>query len=234
VGVEGDIGLKPLTCNAEEVRAIQNGATVLMRPVKPQPQRDETWGWSIERDKPFWIPSDTEKSGRSICSVFKTNILEALTTTLTWMCPYPVGSELWVRETWEGELYGKPIYKADYEPYKAFTGEYPLGRPDKWRSPVMMPRWASRFTLVVTGVECKQAMDITEKEARALGAEQCPYADGKVWSPPGGCSCYLQEPEPRPFACSLFAEWDSLFPAYPWESNPWLWCYQVEPEEGAK
>jgi len=68
-------------------------------------------------------------------------------------CPYSVGDRLWVREVHSMDLWiaaSHIIYRADCP-----SGEYIEAfdnRKVKWRSPIHMPRWASRLTLEITAV----------------------------------------------------------------------------------
>ncbi len=74
------------------------------------------------------------------------------------------GDLLWVRETWRhtgGNLYQ---YKATY-PNKE-------GQADAqgWRSPIFMPRKASRITLEILSIRAERLEDISEQDAIAEGA----------------------------------------------------------------
>jgi hypothetical protein len=136
----------------------------------------------------------------------------------------PVGSRLWVRETWARwtDTGGGwcVVFKADREArqelhYDAGEGD-PAGLGEivtplpaeaiAWRSPIHMPRWASRITLEITGVRVERLQEISEIDCEAeIGAE--PYSLGN-------------DAYPR------FRElWDSLnAKRAPFESNPWVWC----------
>ena len=146
--------MKPIIMSAESVRAILDGRkTQTRRVIKPQP-------WWIEPptlDGDQWIGPYTNDGNVS-------------NGTYAARCPYPIGSRLWVRETWcpyaddmtreycqtHDPEWGEPIkpavYSADYD-----MGCNPLdvGGCEKWRSPATMPRWASRITLEVTGVRAE-------------------------------------------------------------------------------
>ena len=90
-------------------------------------------------------------------------------------CPYQVGQRLWVRETWKPHCKltvdrGWIEYKADgacqivtYSPDDAY-------KPNLlWKSPIFMPRWASRITLEITNIRVERVQDITEEDAQAEG-----------------------------------------------------------------
>lgn len=78
-------------------------------------------------------------------------------------CGYSRGDLLWVKETW-------CEYDGDDCRY-----EYRADNPDplslKWRSPLFMPRVASRLSLRVIDVRVQRLHDITEEDARAEGVE---------------------------------------------------------------
>lgn len=105
-------------------------------------------------------------------------------------CPYGApGDRLWIRETWSISGNG-PFYRADT--MQPETVRY------AWRSPIFMPRWASRITLEVTDVRVERLQSITEEDARAEGVE----------------------------SVAEYAElWDSLNrKRAPWSANPYVWA----------
>jgi hypothetical protein len=150
-------------------------------------------------------------------------------------CPYPIGSRWWVRETWCpyademtkdycqahdtwcGEPVKPAVYAADYE-----KGCPPLdvGGCEKWRSPITMPRWASRITLEVTSTGAGRVQDATENDYKALGIAPDMVDSGGTY--PWGEG--INVPEYRgPF----IVHWNADNPKYPWDSNPWNWVYGV-------
>lgn len=77
-------------------------------------------------------------------------------------CPYGVvGDELWVKEAWSYLLLKTGdrgyVYKAD--------GDV-IGQ---WRSPLIMPKAASRIRLEITGIKLERLQDITEEGALREG-----------------------------------------------------------------
>ena len=90
---------------------------------------------------------------------------------------FEVGQKLWVRETWavhlrwdprkpshiDGDRVGFPWYRADGD-------NRIVERHGKWRSPLFMPRWASRINLLVKSVRVERVQNISEKDAIAEGA----------------------------------------------------------------
>jgi hypothetical protein len=97
----------------------------------------------------------------------------------------------------------------------------------KWRSPVTMPAWASRLTLLVIDVRVQRVQDISEADAVASGLLE--------WSDPprvtkkyyGATKADVWETDPRKAFARL---WDAtwLKSGFGWDSNPWVWAANVE------
>lgn len=127
--------------------------------------------------------------------------------------PYEVGMRLWVRETWlkrpdpDPELGGVEIkYKAsDHNIDPALYGG--------WKSPIYMPRWASRITLEITGVRVERLQEISYTDCcRETGSPL-------EWEGPG------PEPYHRQMHAVFALLWNEINAkrGCPWESNPWVW-----------
>jgi hypothetical protein len=149
-------------------------------------------------------------------------------------CPHGApGDRLWVRETWcqevdrDGRLIeGKALYAADGQEVFLSDGDGGTAwRPDgrarsPWRSPLFMPRWASRITLELTAVRVERLQDISEADAVAEAAP-CKMVTNLY---PEQCGCFLAEDEPTHHFALL---WDSLnAKRAPWASNPWVWVLE--------
>jgi hypothetical protein len=143
--------MKPLTLtNAEAAHLAAHDELVVVREVKPQPEPEPARFQYLKYDGGMdtawagWCP--TSNSGK--IAIFEPSI---------YGCPLGApGQRLWCRETWAdvldcghyNHLHGTGVsvlYKADGHTC-----------PDRWRSPVTMPRWASRWTVVVEDVQVKQ------------------------------------------------------------------------------
>ena len=93
-----------------------------------------------------------------------------------------VGDRLWVKETWrplEGSgLWDlRLLYQADAAEAYLQDGDYdpgdwtwPKAAETGFVTPLFMPRWASRLTLIVTDVRVQRVQCITEEDAKAEGA----------------------------------------------------------------
>lgn len=105
---------------------------------------------------------------------------------------YP-GDRLWVRETWN--KFG------DYHAYRATDEDvYP---EKKWRSPIFMPRVASRILLEITDVRVERLKEITAAD----------------------CVCEGIEFESDVFTTyNKFRRlWKSINGPESWGRNPWIW-----------
>lgn len=135
------------------------------------------------------------------------------------------GDRLWVRETWAtwmhapvlpkglgGELSRDPedwLYKAtdtdwnDMDHDRRFLAEGNAKREDGRsgnyiiRSPIHMPRWASRLTLVVTAAKIERVQEISGSDVEAEGAPNS--VDDPLW---------------------FVRLWDSVHGKGAWDSNP--------------
>lgn len=105
-------------------------------------------------------------------------------------CRYAVGRRLWVRETWAPhptETQDPPevvVYRADRaawgaDPHRPAHVNRPKPSMDldrdptlaepRWRPSLLMPRWASRLTLVVTDVRAERLTEITAEDVALEG-----------------------------------------------------------------
>lgn len=109
--------------------------------------------------------------------------------------------------------------------------------PMKWRSPIHMPRWASRLTLTVTEVRVQRVQEISEADAIAEGllvdydgdvdgdgrhiVETSYQEPGGAWIEGGPCDWYADL-------------WNSLHtkPGERWEDNPWVTAVSFETRRG--
>lgn len=141
---------------------------------------------------------------------------------------------LWVRETWA------ETDRQDGTPVVAYRagGCIAVGRDgaqgpdvllrnfawsetpyvDRWRSPIHMPRWASRILLEITGVRVERLQDINEAEALAEGvyAVQCNELGAEV-------AYYRSLFRPRDLYRLL---WESINGRGSWDANPWVWVIE--------
>jgi hypothetical protein len=147
-------------------------------------------------------------------------------------CPYGApGDRLWIRETWQrDDRDGKTAYRASPETTpKEWVNWH-------WRSPLFMPRLASRLTLEVleTRVEKLQSMPWQDALAEGIEPVECDhaYADPRL-----GCTDCMGTgllEDPRGGFADL---WDKINGArgYPWDSNPWVWVVRftrIESDDG--
>jgi hypothetical protein len=196
---------RPIIFSGPMVRAIIEGRkTQTRRVVKPQPRRaddafDGTWDWQ----NPGYYDDLT------------------MGYELMKHAPYAEGDRLWVRETWWHHKECRPPfphggpgvcvrYESEVQP-----GD-PTNAYDR-RSPIHMPRWASRLTLEVTGVRVERLQDITPDDARAEGHPHVP-----------GTERYPQEVHDDAARDWFMDLWHDLNAkrGYPWESNPWVWVVE--------
>lgn len=199
---------RPILFSGEMVRAILAGRKTQTRRVVRGVGAADYAGATWVADGDLYTPARDE-----LCR----GCLDAIGPAVR--CPYGVpGDRLWVRETWcqqacmvHGDLLpGKAHYRADGYEVRHVDG--PGKSP--WRSPLFMPRWASRITLEVTAVRVERLQDITEEDARAEGVE-----------PTVMVAAGVPEREVLVPAVGVYRNlWDRINgKRHPWASNPWVW-----------
>lgn len=141
-------------------------------------------------------------------------------------CPYgTVGSRLWVRETWaQADLRHSIVpvlYRAD--------GDAQPVLDDRWRSPIHMPRWASRLTLEILSVRVERVQAISEADARAEGVEPLPLQAGEPgawWTASVSAGAVLHGRTP---ADAFRLAWDAINgrrAGCSWAASPWVWVLE--------
>jgi hypothetical protein len=119
------------------------------------------------------------------------------TDALGEFCPYgQAGDHLWVREAHVITAGGAVLYATD-----------PRGLLNP-RSPIFMPRWASRITLEITSVRVERVQDITEADAKAEGCTGEHFdtaVSDYIW--------HWQRINGKRTGCA-------------WQDNPWVWAVE--------
>lgn len=148
---------------------------------------------------------------------------------------WQVGDRLWCKETFMFKKgadcrefcigtpqevgLGKPphfLYKADNTDE---VREYESWH--KWRSPLFMPRYASRITLEITKIRVERLQEIDLEDVMAEGIDV-------ALSPLGYDPLDLKAIENKIILDEFAGLWDSLNAkrGYSWESNPWVWVIE--------
>lgn len=196
-----------------------------------------------------WVdsgPSPTGNQGPYIKAYYPRT--ESLSDPSEGPCVYRVysrvqpGDVIWVKETWApcqvNGVDGYVAYKAD-KPEKDFYPLYVRGetsihraaricRVRRWKSPIHMPRWASRISLEVTAVRAERLQDVSERDAKAEGVKRshwyCPTSDEDTHVNLGALR------QPHLDTCNhlngLANLWASLHGEQSWDQNPLVWVYE--------
>ncbi|MEW9304494.1 hypothetical protein [Labrys neptuniae] len=151
------------------------------------------------------------------------------------------GDRLWAREAWRTErafdgirprdlpifeLPGLPIFYEASDNGQASTWGNPWG--EQRRPSMFMPRWASRLTLVMTGVRVERLLDISEEDAIAEGIEPVldfmPYGNHWKRYRDGGWNGYVDSP-----IASYASLWTEINGSGSWEANPFVAVISFRP-----
>lgn len=131
-------------------------------------------------------------------------------------CPYGLpGDRLWLRESYrlcaEADAVKARETDAAYRVWYEADAPHQPGE-GKLRPGIFMPRWASRFTLEVSGVRVERLCAISEADAIAEGS---------------------QEPSLVPIIGACWTErdayaklWESINGPGSWDANPWVWVVE--------
>jgi hypothetical protein len=200
---------KPILFTAEMVHAIlDNRKTQTRRIVNPQPilhYRQELYRTEVDKFGRCQWRYDDPAQPNALAHV------RGHDEPSTIQCPYgPVGTKLWVRETFLLANGGVACYcRADQDPVEAagFGAMY-----GGWKPSIHMPRWASRLTLEITSERVERVQSISAEDAQAEGTprELCNI----VTTPHIG---YLD------WISGYRALWESIHGPGSWAPNQWVW-----------
>ena len=136
------------------------------------------------------------------------------------------------RETFRANQFKDAVYTNAQIIYKAGGSKFiefddlsewaKLPLDNKWRSPVLMPRWASRITLKVNRVRVERVQDISYGDIKAEGLD----VPNALENDP---QCLVERI--GEMATEDFEKlWDSINAkrGYGWDSNPWVWVVDFE------
>jgi hypothetical protein len=133
-------------------------------------------------------------------------------------CPFgAVGEEIWCKETWcekwedPGGWTGEYYYRSDGTKVSHVDSVF----KSPWKSPVTMPREASRLTIVPDKIWRERVQDITHEDACAEGFDKRHCQKGYVWGTWG--------------RLGFSQEWDShAKPGYKFADNPMVFAAEVK------
>jgi hypothetical protein len=155
-----------------------------------------------------WVHPEDEANGMEADAIYRVDPI------------IQCGDRLWIREAWAHDGPDLEAVRARHEDALGGIGYGPYYRatetaPDtlSWRSPLFMPRWASRLTLIVTGVRVERLQEISEEDAKAEGVE--PICDHGVGNQHLHSIAYAQL-------------WDRLHGEGAWRLNPWVAAISFE------
>ena len=202
---------KPIIFSTPLIPAIQNlkPGTWPPEPIDP----GKPWKWQTRRIVKDDIVNgfDIDIDGKVIAYIDQAT---GDSYKLEEICPYPPGTRLWVRETWqknywnEAMIPNKYAYKASPETWIYFSEEEKR-LEKKWRSPRFMPKAAALLWLEVKNVRVERIKEISNEDILAEGINDL-----------GSYGANYDY-----FANEI---WDNINAkrGYPWENNDWVWVYE--------
>jgi hypothetical protein len=193
---------RPIIMQGESVRAILAGRKTQTRRVVKLPDAPGHLG--------KWEPGLVGGDGTTSGDGRKAPEMPVLAHTRTGACigcPYGLaGDRLWVKEAF---LLMTPFQVR----FRADLLHPDIERPEwkgHYRSPLFMPRWASRLTLEITDTRAERLRDITEADALAEAADFHDQFPEHAFSRREVYSFLWNTINGKREGCD-------------WDSNPWVW-----------
>lgn len=198
----------------ELLRLQSAGSVVVRRAFKSQPPED--WhpiGCEV------YSPEEVDRHGMLVAGP---EVFGAYDEDYGFPSPWQPGERLWVKETWSPDHapfypHFRAVYEqdcpVDIENGRTYSPEQKAWYPFRWRSPAVMPLWASRFTVVASELRAEQVQNIDEDDAANSGFDTHGMA---LRVAPGGM---------LPCVALFAAQWDrdNKTPATKFDANPWVW-----------
>lgn len=212
---------RPILFNAEMVQAILSGRkTQTRRVMKDQPTdcfSPMNMGLELDYTARWYTPGIVDKHG--YLQPAKKEIFGVADEHEGYECQIgAVGDQLWVRETWARYNIDQDSHDMAYRATK--PDDWPEG--GRWRPSIHMPRWASRISLLITGVRVERLQDISQEDAQAEGFELSGWVPSYSNPDNAGFDETL-----TPYD-NLAETWESIYGQRSWLLNPWVWVIEFE------
>ena len=197
---------RPVIFSAPMVKALLDGRKSQTRRVLKLPKRTHSGGPIYERpDMGGWAATTiggggcftVGRDGRRL-PVPERPAIWHQTTGVVMALPFDVGDRLWVREAHAFDSVLVRYYATD-----------DVHELRKKRSPIHMPRWASRITLTVTDVRVQRLQEISGEDCLAEGACEAAFLP-------------LTDQDAEEAREAFRSLWTSLHGPDAWSKNPWI------------
>ena len=222
---------RPIIFSGEIVKAILDGKKTMTRRVVKS-------GFIGQYEHAHIINQSSDKSREGKAYFYDKPVGSMVLSSQLVSNPYGnIGDRLWVRETWQEIgpdclLTYKATYPSDlYAKRPELENVPPLAslkdRGYLWKSPMFMPRWASRILLEITDIRVERLNDISEADCEKEGFRFYPLS--RICFKP--CSTKHPSGHGSNNYKSIFGEyWDTLNAkkGYQWSSNPWVWVVEFK------
>lgn len=183
-----------------EITALKaNRLGLMIRPLKKQPQSD--WFKLIHELKQMqlvWLKANG------------------------FTCPYPPGTQVFIKEKWGMRSDGTRSYKNDGFKFNGHYWEHGEVRIEHWYQSRSMKEEHARFKPFFQSVNCKRLQEITEEEAKAWGLETVDYfhipKDGIMYT-----TAWMGSPYKESFETMVKSLWPGA-----WEANKFCWLYSID------
>jgi hypothetical protein len=200
------MNVKPIMFSAPTIQALLDGRkTQTRRVLKPQPFPAGYYEGEVHCSN---VPAGARFTATAIGGA-------AITTDFI-EYPIRVGDVLWVREAW--------VKHASGIDYRAGFHTASITQAGPWRSPIHMPRWASRLTLVVTDVRVQRLQEISEDDAIEEGIDfDSDYANLCANIEDAG---YANDLPKGSAVIAIYRRlWETINGRGTWDTNPWVAAY---------
>lgn len=210
---------RPILFSGPMVRAILDGRkTQTRRIVKPQPPAGVTEASSLVRSVNHPVQPHLEFHWTSTPVGGDIDDMEFVGDWFT--CPYGApGDRLWVRETFAHVLADESTVGTGKR-RTIYLADLSMCNP-KWTPSIHMPRWASRITLEITGINVERLQDISDPDAIAEGLTAWTGPEPVRRTHYGLSNADVFEVTPRK---AFFRLWKQINGEDALNSNPWVWA----------
>lgn len=209
--------IRGIVFSEPEIGALLSGIKTQMRQIITTPRKIKNVDYGIFRSsgKIFAIGDHSRLSAYEDPETWSIELKPSLS----------IGDVFYAKETWAktrySYLYAESCVYSDGPQGNTDDWDWPLGEPNRWRSPVHMPKQAARIWRKVKNVQSQKLHDISEADAIAEG-----FARPKE-THHGTC---IAEFDPHAPWSQFRSRWNKLHAdGLDWNSNPWVWVYNFEP-----